>query len=169
MEKHLVQAVPSAGNSVWRFSHILIGSLIVLSGCSWFGQVEDTPPSVEAPRAKISGEPSERVLAYAEILSEMYEVVLARKMSDRVEFGIWVDTLSQGASFEGIYNSFTHSADYRKMEQETPGANKKTLEIFATELARTQIGFSGATIYDPSASEPLPFPVQPGEGSSSGG
>ena len=63
----------------------------------------------------------------SELLQEVMRVVFNREPRDRAEFGTLLDTLNQGASIEGIYNGFTHSSDYRKIEVGNPGAKPDAL------------------------------------------
>lgn len=72
--------------------------------------------------------------AHAEILRELYQVVLLKVPQDRSTFGNWVDSLNQGASIEGVYNGFTHSKEYRDFEkQETTKAKPEAVQIFTEQ------------------------------------
>jgi hypothetical protein len=73
--------------------------------------------------------------ANAEFLHEVYRVVFNREPKDRSEFGNLVDSMNQGASIEGMYNGFTHSADYRKLELINSAASPEALRTFGEELA----------------------------------
>jgi hypothetical protein len=109
------------------------------------------PPSLAAERAKRN----------AEMLEEVLSVVYSRKPSNRGEFGSLVDTLNQGASIEGLYNGFTHSSDYRKLEVADPGSTPAALKVFVQELAYAEVELSAVTEFGPAANQPLGMPVQP--------
>ncbi len=80
---------------------------------------------------------------------------------DKAEFGSFVDTLNQGASFEGVYNGFTHSSDYRQMEIENTGATPEALRTFSMLLAEFQAELPEQTQFDEKSGQPLARPVQP--------
>ncbi len=105
----------------------------------------------------------------AELLQEMYRIVLIREPKDRSEFGSLVDTLNQGASFEGLYNGFTHSADYRQMEHANPGASPDALKVFASELAELEAELPEPTEFTEKSALPLAAAVQPGMEGGGGG
>ena len=114
------------------------------------------------PSEEFASELARRSKANSELLHEMIQVVLQREPKDRALFGSYVDTLNQGASFEGIYNGLTHSADYRRMETTVRGANPKALKAFAEELAELEIQLPVLTVFDEGAAEPLAKPVELG-------
>jgi len=101
--------------------------------------------------------------ANTELLSEVFEVVFIRTPGDRTEFGNWVDTLNQGASLEGVYNGFTHSSSYRKLELANPGASAEALRVFGQELSTLELDLPVATVFDNSSAKPLAMPVMPTE------
>ena len=77
----------------------------------------------------------------SEILHEIILVVFDREPGELQEFkskgdfGNWADTLNQGASFEGVYNGFTHSSEYRKLETLAGKAPQEAFKVFSEELA----------------------------------
>jgi hypothetical protein len=97
----------------------------------------------------------------SELLQEIMRVVFNRELTDRAAFGTYLDTLNQGASVEGIYNGFTHSSDYRKLEVANPGAKPDALAFFASELAETEALLSTPTDFGIAGAQPLAVPVQP--------
>jgi hypothetical protein len=101
--------------------------------------------------------------ANAELLHEVWKVVLIREPKDRSEFGSLVDTLNQGASFEGIYNGFTHSSDYRELEEANRGASPEAVRTFGEELALLEAELPVPTEFSTHAAQPLARPVDPGE------
>lgn len=99
--------------------------------------------------------------ANAEILHEMIQVIFMREPKDRSEFGNWVDTLNQGASFEGVYHGFMHSSDFKKLEAENPGASPEAIRIFSEELANLESELPTSLPFDddalPSTGSPVPI------------
>ena len=88
-------------------------------------------------------------------------MVYNREPSDRSEFGSLLDTLNQGASIEGLYNGFTHSSEYRKLETVNVGAKPEALQFFSSELAHTEVLLSAPTVFGEGAALPLATAVQP--------
>lgn len=126
-------------------------------------------PSPAAPTVAGGLDGGAQAKMNAELLQEMYRIVLIREPKDRSEFGSLVDTLNQGASFEGIYNGFTHSSDYRQMEHANPGASPEALKVFAAELAELEAELPVQTEFTEKSALPLASTVQPGlEGEGSG-
>ncbi|MBU6374461.1 MAG: hypothetical protein KGQ59_00540 [Bdellovibrionales bacterium] len=71
----------------------------------------------------------------AELLQELYRVVLAINPKNPSEFGNWLNSLNQGASLEGVYNGFTRSDLQRAREADTKTtANPKAIGVFVREL-----------------------------------
>lgn len=104
----------------------------------------------------------------AELLHEVYRVVFDREPRDRAEFGNLVDSMNQGASVEGMYNGFTHSVDYRKLETTGPVASPAALKHFGDELALLELELPKPTEFD--ASEiPNAHPQDAGDGTISYG
>jgi len=97
----------------------------------------------------------------SELLREVFEVVYMQVPENPAEFGDWVDTLNQGASFEGVYNGFTHSSRYRKFESTHPGASPTALKVFSAELAYFAAQLETPTQFDKDSANPLPLPVEP--------
>jgi hypothetical protein len=104
----------------------------------------------------------------AELLHEVFSVVFMREPRDRSEFGSLVDTLNQGASFEGVYNGFTHSSDYRKVEMANQGASPEALQIFGEELAAFELELPVMTEFNAASAQPLATAVNPGEDPANG-
>lgn len=119
-----------------------------------------TGPSGES--ASLEAQSAMGSKAHAELLQEVYRVVFLKEPKDRAEFGSFVDSLNQGASFEGIYNGFTHSSDYRKLEIAQSGASPEALKAFGEELAFLEVELPSPTIFSAADAQPLSFPVQPG-------
>lgn len=108
-----------------------------------------------APSASASPEPQELgstrardAKANAELLHEVYTVVLGREPKDRSEFGSLVDSMNQGASLEGMYNGFVHSMDYRRLESSGRGASPIALRAFGEELAVFEAELPSPIEYD---------------------
>src|SRR5438552_2035702 len=122
--------------------HALMALLLAsLSGCdtkSWF---ESHFPELSA---RISGVSESQTVSRdapaqsrsrMELLREVMLVVFMKEPKDKAEFMGYVDVLAQGASIEGIYNGFTHSSNYRQLEEGSPGSTPDTLRVFGEELA----------------------------------
>jgi len=110
-------------------------------------------------------EAAEQAKQNAELLQEVMRVVYDRDPSNRAEFGSLVDSMNQGASIEGLYNGFTHSSEYRKLEVENPGSSRAALRFFASELARTEAELKPPTVFGPESARPLAVPEAPGDSS----
>jgi hypothetical protein len=73
----------------------------------------------------------------SEILQEIYRVVWVVDPPSPSEFGTWLNSINQGASFEGVYNAFTHSTVQRRLESDPKSsASPAALGAFAAQLAR---------------------------------
>jgi hypothetical protein len=100
----------------------------------------------------------------AELLREMYQVVFQRAPQDRTMFGSYLNTLNQGASLEGIYNGFTHSAFYRQLEMAHQGAAAPALKVFSEELARLEAETPSPAAFTEKAAQPLGRAMNPNVG-----
>jgi len=108
-----------------------------------------------SPRAKPSAAEAARQ-AHAELLNELFQVVLLRAPLNEAEFGVFLGTLTQGASLEGVYNGFTHSAIYRSKEMKYGPASAAALQAFARTMAELQQDLKSPTMVDSSMAKPLP-------------
>src|SRR5579885_1240375 len=123
---------------------VSLALLLGFSACD-FPQGLPNPFAKEPPASKPSAAPSSeasmfeklaaRKQANAELLREMMLVVFMRPPKDQAEFNSYLSVLQQGATFEGIYNGFTHSSDYRQLEVSNRGASPLALKVFGQELA----------------------------------
>jgi hypothetical protein len=123
-----------------------------------------SPLAPGASPSPAADDPSEQVRlarANGELLQEMVRVVTLRPPGDRAAFGTLVDTLNQGASVEGIYNGFTHSADYRELERSSPAAAPSAVIAFADELAWLEAELPEPTAFTEAARLPLAMAVEP--------
>lgn len=116
-----------------------------------------------APVAQPSGSPTpefgqaaRKSKENAELLNEMFRVVLLRDPASTTEFGSLVDTLNQGASFEGIYNGFTHSHAFRKLEFTSGVASAKAVQVFADLVEKFGVDAGSPAVFAASAAKPLP-------------
>ena len=130
--------------------------------CHWMGQapVAPTPsPGPESASTTLMGPAGQQAKANAELLSEIYRVVLLSEPKGRSSFGNFVDSMNQGASLEGVYNGFVHSSLYREAEQKFKGHTPAAMNRFIREmivLLRAEqhpVGFFNED------AEPLPTPV----------
>lgn len=94
--------------------------------------------------------------ANAEIMHEIFKVVLMREPRNQTELANWVDVLNQGATFEGVYNGLTHSSDYRKLETVNIGASAEAIQVFGEELAILEVELPVPTEFDANSASPLP-------------
>jgi hypothetical protein len=85
------------------------------------------------PPARTSG-PEAELQAKAQLLHEMFRVVLLREPVSENEFLDYLNPLAQGGSLEGVYNGFVHSDRYRALEENSPPATPKALMLFSEEL-----------------------------------
>lgn len=97
----------------------------------------------------------------AEILKEMYLEVLQKEPKDLEEFSGFRDAMVQGATFEGIYNGFTHSSNYRRLEVNHPGASLNAVRIFAEELEILERELLEKTVFNSKSALPLPKFINP--------
>lgn len=108
----------------------------------------------------------------AELVQEIFRVVLLRDPAERGEFTSYVDLLAQGASIEGVHNGLTHTDQYRKLEQ-TYRTEAGVLEVFCREWLDLGMGSVEPSRLNPKMAEPLSAPVpleyvEPSETSESG-
>jgi hypothetical protein len=101
-------------------------------------------PIVDAAKAVSSDEidqrlPPNSVGVNLQILKEMYNVIFMRVPTGPAEYGGLLNSLAQGASFEGVYNGLMVSTEYRRLEAESRPAVPKTIRVFAEELTRLQM------------------------------
>jgi hypothetical protein len=120
------------------------------------------PPSPQPSDSLLSSPNARNAKANAELLQEVFRVVYVREPTNRTEFGSMVDSLNQGASFEGVYNGFSHSSAYRGLEIATVGASPEALKAFGEELAVLEVELPAPAEFDHAATRPLAMPVQPG-------
>jgi len=121
--------------SAMSFAALLI--FILMSGCSnswrqWFGddlRVEDPSAGVWTP------EKQKEFQAHGEIFIEMITDLFLKPPQDQKVIEDYSMTLLQGASYEGIYNGFVHSAHYRKLENlKNFQISTEGLKVFCTLL-----------------------------------
>ena len=142
----------------FRISGLMMGLALLASGCGiglpgWVPSPLRHPlvrlfgfsdPIADAAKAVSSDEIDQRLPPSSagvnlQILKEMYQVIFLRESTGPVEYGGLLNSLSQGASFEGVYNGLMVSAEYRRLEAESRPAVPKTIRLFAEELTRLQM------------------------------
>lgn len=126
--------------------------LEVLSGGKTPAPLASPSPT---PTEEFASKNARDAKANAELLHEVYKVVYEREPKDRGEFGNLVDSMNQGASLEGMYNGFTHSTDYRKLETANSGASPEALRAFGEELAILEAELPTPVEFDNEATQPL--------------
>ena len=130
-EKHWVQL-----QKEWSaLQSILTGGRSPLAQRSPNPSKSISPSGTPADAIAIDSPSARNAKANAELLQEVLRVVFIQDPKDRSQFGNLVDTLNQGASFEGLYNGFTHSTEYRKLEMAHAGASPEALKAFGEEFA----------------------------------
>lgn len=82
-----------------------------------------------------------------QLLQEMFQVVLLRDPYGPEELGIYVNSLSQGGSLEGIYNGFVNSEQYHKLENTPAPAYPATVKAFAQIIAPMQRELSKTKVH----------------------
>jgi hypothetical protein len=136
---------------------------ILRGGSSPFQKGKPAPGPDDADRA------AQRAKANAQILSEMIQVVTLKGPENRAEFGSMVDTLNQGASYEGVYNGLVHSSTYRRLEQARSEIHAETLHVFSEELARLELELKEPTEFTAASAGPLAPPMNPADFAADGG
>jgi hypothetical protein len=97
---------------------------------------------------QISQSAAERKLYEStQLLHEMFQVVLLREPYGPEEFGVYVNSLSQGGSLEGIYNGFVNSEQYHKLETTPAPAYPATVKVFAQMIAPMQRELSKTKVH----------------------
>ncbi len=130
------------------YSALILNSL---TGCQWFKKEKATP--------KVSINEHQ---AQAELLREMYFVVYQKPPQDVQEFLAYQNALEQGASLEGIYNGFVHSARYRHLENTHPGAKALALKSFSEELYSLEKELKEPALFNAKSALPLQKPLELG-------
>ncbi len=136
-----------------RILAVLIGSALagLVSGCdihqfrvntrnaidALMGRVPQS--QMNAPTQKeVTTEAQKKLYESSQLLHEMFQVVLLREPYGPEEFGIYVNTLSQGGSLEGIYNGMVNSEQYHKLENTPAPAYPATVKVFAKLISPLQ-------------------------------
>lgn len=114
-------------------------------------------PAGFGPQARIAQES-------AELLNEMYSVVLGAPATNRVEFGALLNSLVQGASLEGIYNGLTLTENYRRREMGSGSAAPRALKDFIDLVVDLEAQLSTPTVFDARSAQPLARIGGPEEG-----
>ncbi len=161
-----------------HFAIGLVFSVLLLGGCQkisvWMTQATQKPGSPAGqPQARSSESPGvddapERAsLAQrnAELLQEIYRVVLVMNPSSPAAFGNWLDSMNQGATLEGIYNGFTRSDFQRSLESNPKTtADPKVIGVFSQELSELLLEFPVIPELEAADSKPFQNIEPPGIG-----
>src|SRR5258708_5699878 len=118
------------------FRIVILACFLGLSGCDlpFVPEPGASASPATSPSAQASPTPTKadalaaKRRANAELLSEMMLVVFMRQPKDVAEFSSYLNVIQQGATFEGLYNGFTHSSDYREVEKSNRGATPIALK-----------------------------------------
>lgn len=109
----------------------------------------------KAPPAEYQlGEAAKRSQANGELLHEVFQVALLKEPLG-TEFAGYVNVMNQGASLEGLYNGFTHSSEFRRMEFSSAAAAPETLRRFSDLLVILERELPEPTVFDASSAKPL--------------
>lgn len=98
---------------------------------------------------------------HQELFIEIYRVVfLSEPDSEKIEQ--FAGALSQGASLEGLYNGFTHSEVYRKLESTGEQVSAESLKKIVEILSELEAELPNPSSFNRSSALPLPvlFPTQ---------
>jgi hypothetical protein len=98
-------------------------------------------------KADLKTDAEKRLYESTQLLREMFQVVLLREPYGPEEFGVYVNSLSQGGSLEGIYNGFVNSEQYHKMESTPAPAYSGTVKVFAQVIAPIQRELSKTKVH----------------------
>jgi hypothetical protein len=163
-----------------RFAIGLLVSATALGGCQkisvWMTQsLQKSAPqssgTVSITAASATGGPDSAVerdlisRRNAELLQEIYRVVLVTNPSSPATFGNWLDSMNQGATLEGIYNGFTRSDYQRSLESDRKTtADPKVIRVFSQELAELLLEFPKVPDLEPADAKPFQSIQQPGAG-----
>lgn len=129
-------------------SLVLGQSVLLLSGCEFKLKPDPEPSPSAVPQKEELSERAKRARANSEILQEMFKVVFNEAAQNPAQFGNLLDSINQGASFEGIYNGLVYGDAYRKLETTARNAPPRALAIFSEELAKFAIDLPRAPQYD---------------------
>lgn len=92
---------------------------------------------------------SDRLLRQdAQLLREMFHVVLLRDPSSVEEFGYFMGPITQGGSIEGTYNGIVNSDMYHRLEEREGPASPEALRVFSRELIRLEEDLPRPTDFD---------------------
>ena len=97
----------------------------------------------------------------AQLLNEMIHVITMKPPADKGLFGSLVDSLNQGASFEGMYNGMVYSRDYRKLEHSHTSATPTAVQVFAREMAAVAMELPSPPKFTATEAKPLEAPQRP--------
>jgi len=151
----------SVGMTACELSEPVGSWVVALTG----GSTPVAVPSVAASRVpsleELAQSAAKRAQQNAEFLQEMFRVVLLKEPQASPEFSGLLDSLNQGATFEGVYNGLTHSSAYRDVETASPSASPETLKAFSEELAALELELKERTLFDSRSGKPLARMEQP--------
>jgi hypothetical protein len=132
-----------------RVLAIVIGASLagLVSGCDThkvrvdlsraFAVITGRAPDSKDTDSRLTAE-QEKLREDAQLLHEMFQVVLLREPFGPDEFGAYVNSLSQGGSLEGIYNGFVNSEQYHKLEDTPAAAYPATVKVFSQLVSQLQ-------------------------------
>lgn len=107
---------------------VSILTLILFSGCEFDFSKLKRKKQLAPPTA------SELAKRNGEVLQEMIRVVSLKEPDSPEFFGGLVNSMNQGASFEGIYNGLIHNNVYRGTEETSEPASFRAVEAFIDQM-----------------------------------
>lgn len=84
----------------------------------------------------------------AQLLREVFHVVLLREPASSREFDAFMGPIAQGGSIEGTYNGIVNSTFYHNLEERANPASPATLRVFSRELIRLEGDLPHPTDFD---------------------
>lgn len=155
-----------------RVFAVLIGTALagLMSGCNVHQVKINARNAISAmmgrvPQSQIKKAPppqnveEKKLYESSQLLHEMFQVVLLREPYGPEEFGIYVNTLSQGGSLEGIYNGIVNSDQYHKLESTPAPAYPATVKLFAQLISPLQKELAKTAIHPTDLGANPPFDV----------
>ncbi|MBL7715222.1 MAG: hypothetical protein JNL01_07105 [Bdellovibrionales bacterium] len=153
----LVSGVIFAGCTVEPFKTWNNQLRAELNALSQVAQGKSSPLG-EKPAVDSAAEMAKAAQVNAEVLQEIFRVVWIQETIDRSQFGNWVDSANQGASFDGIFNGFVHSAEFKKLEETYAKTPHRLVDVFAEELSWLLLEMPTPTVLNSAMAKPIARP-----------
>lgn len=92
--------------------------------------------------------PAQQLKEDAQLLREVFRVVLLRDPSSPEEFNDILSALAQGGTIEGAYNGMVSSESYHALEAQASLASDQALQVFSEELIELEKELPQPTDFD---------------------